>query len=138
MDAQRIKESFAFDLKVTARLQQQWVGLIEQSVWGEIKSEKIGALGRLRKRLLELGENLASVTRSRQWIPSERERVKSAMAASLNLRDSLQQFERLAQTLNGGADFPAFERDFLQFRSDLLRFIEHHEAIWCDLLESQY
>ncbi|WP_017942835.1 MULTISPECIES: hypothetical protein [unclassified Thioalkalivibrio] len=137
-DPQQLEQSFAFDPDTVRDLRERWSRLITDAVWGELKTGTIGAVPRLRKRLLELGENLRSMLSDRAWIPHERERVKGAMAASLNLRDSLQQTDRAAKLLNGGADFEAFEADYLAFRKVLLAFIEHHEQIWGDLLESLY
>ncbi|WP_018875992.1 MULTISPECIES: hypothetical protein [unclassified Thioalkalivibrio] len=137
-DPQQLERAFAFDPDTVQDLRERWSRLITDAVWGELKTGTIGAVPRLRKRLLELGENLRSMLSDRAWIPHERERVKGAMAASLNLRDSLQQTDRAAKLLNGGADFETFEADYLAFRKHLLAFIEHHEQIWGDLLESLY
>ena len=137
-DPQQLERAFAFDPDTVRDLRERWARLITDAVWGELKTGTIGAVPRLRKRLLELGENLRSMLSDRAWIPHERERVKGAMAASLNLRDSLQQTDRAAKLLNGGADFEVFEADYLAFRKSLLAFIEHHEQIWGDLLESLY
>ncbi|WP_018935384.1 hypothetical protein [Thioalkalivibrio sp. ALJ24] len=137
-DPQQLEASFAFDPETTADLRERWMHLIHDAVWADLKTGTIGAIPRLRKRLLELGENLRSLLSDRAWIPHERERVKGAMAASLNLRDSLNQTDRAAKLLNGGEDFERFEADYLAFRKALLAFIELHEQRWGDLLESLY
>lgn len=137
-DPQQLEASFAFDPDTTRDLRERWSRLMTDAVWGDLKTGTIGAVPRLRKRLLELGENLRSLLSDRAWIPHERERVKGAMAAALNLRDSLQQTDRAAKLLNGGEDFAAFEADYLAFRQALLTFLEHHEQVWGDLLESLY
>ncbi|WP_018862706.1 MULTISPECIES: hypothetical protein [unclassified Thioalkalivibrio] len=137
-DPQQLEDSFAFDPETTSDLRERWSRLITNAVWGDLKTGTIGAVPRLRKRLLELGENLRSLLSDRAWIPHERERVKGAMAAALNLRDSLQQTDRAAKLLNGGEDFAAFESDYLAFRKVLLTFLEKHEQAWGDLLESLY
>lgn len=137
-DPQQLEDAFAFDPAATRDLRERWSRLITDAVWADLKTGTIGAVPRLRKRLLELGENLRSLLSDRAWIPHERERVKGAMAAALNLRDSLQQTDRAAKLLNGGEDFAAFEADYLAFRKALLAFIEQHELIWGDLLESLY
>jgi hypothetical protein len=138
LDPRAVQRSFAFEPGRIADLRRQWAGLMETLVWGELRSSKLGALPRLRKRFLELGENLRSVVNDREWIPQPRERVKGAMGACLNLRDALNQVERGATTLESGEDFPTFEQDLLAFRQQLLVFLEHHEAQWGELLESQY
>lgn len=137
-DPQQLEASFAFDPDTTTDLRERWAQLMTDAVWADLKTGTIGAVPRLRKRLLELGENLRSMLSDRAWIPHERERVKGAMAASLNLRDSLNQTDRAAKLLNGGEDFERFEADYLAFRKTLLAFIEHHEQLWGDLLESLY
>ncbi len=137
-DPKLVAESFAFDSDQVADLRTRWRDLLDLAVWGDLKTQKIGAVPRLRKRLLELGENLRSVVNDRSWIPQERERIKGAMGAMLNLRDALLQLERAAQVIDGGEDFPRFEQDILEFRQNLLVFVEKHERLWGDLLESLY
>ena len=137
-DEKLVTESFAFDPDRITDLRTRWRALIDLAVWGDLKTQKIGAVPRLRKRLLELGENLRSVINDRRWIPQERERIKGAMGAMLNLRDALLQFERSAQLIDGGEDFTQFEKDILEFRQRLLVFVEKHEQMWGDLLESLY
>ena len=137
-DEQLVRQSFDFDPEQIQDLRRRWIALLELGVWGDLKSQKIGAIPRLRKRLLETGENLRSVVNDRSWIPQVRERIKGAMAASLNLRDALLHLDRAAQVVDGGEDFADFERDILEFRHNLLAFMEKHEQQWGDLLESQY
>jgi len=138
LDAKAVAASFEFDSAEVAALRAQWLALLDTAVWGELKAGKIGAVPRLRKRLLELGECLKSVVSDRSWIPQPREQVKGAAAACLNLRDAWLNLERSATLLEGGADLPQFERAVLRFRGDLLRFVESREALWCGLLESLY
>ncbi|HKJ09496.1 MAG TPA: hypothetical protein VKA76_10450 [Gammaproteobacteria bacterium] len=137
-DEQVVAQSFAFDPDQVAELRRRWRDLLDLCVWADLKSAKIGTLPRLRKRVLEVGENLRSVTSDRSWIPHPREQVKGAMAASLNLRDALLNLERSAKLVDGGRDFETFERDLLAFRQQLLKFVEKHEMRWAQLLESQY
>ena len=137
-DPERVRASFAFDNEMLSRLRRDWLELLELSVFGDVKSSKIGAVDRLRRRLLEIGEGLRSLTNDRRWIPQPREQIKSAMGASLKLRDTLLGLERAAQHLDGGKDFSGFEHELLDFRQRLLRLIEHHEKQWAILLEEQY
>ena len=137
-DEKLVSESFDFDAAQVADLRARWRDLLDLAVWGDLKTQKIGAVPRLRKRLLELGENLRSVINDRSWIPQERERVKGAMGAMLNLRDALLQLERAAQVIDGGEDFARFEQELLAFRQKLLQFVEKHEKLWGDLLETLY
>ncbi len=137
-DPERLHAAFDFDPDELTELRRRWLALLELSVWGDIKSQKIGAVPRLRKRLLEIGENLRSLVNDRGWIPQARERIKGAMAAALNLRDALLNLERAAREMSAGADFKTFEAELLEFRQGLLVFVERHEHIWAELLESQY
>jgi len=137
-EPQRVAESFAFDAESVAELRARWGALMDLCVWGDLKAAKIGALPRLRKRVLEVGEHMRSLFSDRAWVPVARERVKGAMAASLNLRDTLLSLERAAKLVDGGADFAAFEDAMLSFRRDLLAVMERHEQLWGDLLEAQY
>lgn len=137
-DPKQLERSFSFDPEKVARLRAGWSDLIVAVVWDDLRSGTIGALPRLRKRVLEIGENLRSLLSDRRWIPHERERVKGAMAASLNLRDSLLQTDRAAKLVSDGSDFQRFEARYLEFRQQLLAFIETHEQLWGDLLESLY
>ena len=137
-DTQKVEASFAFDPDTVAHLRQSWLKLLDTSVWGDVTSTKIGAVARMRKRLLEVGENMRSVTASRDWIPHPREQLKSGLGASVKLRDSLLGLERAAATLEGGEDFKDFEAALLTFRRELLMLLEQHEAWWAELLDSQY
>lgn len=137
-EPQRVAESFAFDARSVADLRARWGALMDLCVWGDLKAAKIGALPRLRKRVLEVGEHMRSLFSDRAWVPVARERVKGAMAASLNLRDTLLSLERAAKLIEGGEDFAEFEAAMLGFRRDLLAVMERHEQLWGDLLEAQY
>ncbi|MEJ2479312.1 MAG: hypothetical protein P8Y78_03875 [Acidihalobacter sp.] len=137
-DPDRVSASFDFDRDQVAALRRNWLTLLDLAVFGDIRSSKIGAVDRLRKRLLESGEGLRSLTNDRSWIPQPREQIKGAMGASVKLRDVLLGLERAAQSVDGGADFTRFEETLLGFRHELLRLVEHHEALWAMLLEEQY
>lgn len=138
LDDNAVRASFRFDPDQVQALRTQWGVLLDAAVWADLKAGKIGAIPRLRKRLLELGECLRSVVNDRSWIPQPREQIKSAAAACLNLRDALLNLERAAKLLDGGNDLDTFECQLLAFRADLLRFIETHEQVWYTLLETLY
>ncbi len=138
MDDTQVARTFEFEAKAIADVRARWRVLMDACVWHDLKATRIGALPRLRKRMLAVGEGMRSLFSARAWMPVARERVKGAMAASLNLRDALLQLERAAQLIEGGEDFAQFESHLLAFRQRLLRIMEHHEQGWCDLLEAQY
>ena len=137
-DPDRVSASFAFDRDKLSVLRREWLALLDLAVFGDIRSSKIGAVDRLRKRLLESGESLRSLTNDRSWIPQPREQIKGAMGASVKLRDVLLGLERAAQSVDSGKDFVHFERTLLDFRRELLQLVEHHEILWATLLEEQY
>lgn len=137
-DPERVSASFDFDRDKLATLRREWLALLDLAVFGNVRSSKIGAIDRLRKRLLESGEGLRSLTNDRSWIPQPRDQIKGAMGASVKLRDTLLSLERAAQSVDGGEDFARFEKALLGFRHELLQLIEHHEALWATLLEEQY
>lgn len=138
LDNKQVSTSFDFDPSAKATIRQQWLRLLEISVWGALHINKLGALPRLRKRLLEVGENLQSLFASRDWIPQPREQVKSALGASVKLRDSLLDLERTAVGLEPSRDLAEFEPLLLDFRQRILALLERHEALWADSLESLY
>lgn len=138
LDRRQVSESLTFDPASVAALRQSWLRLMNIGVWGELSSPKIGAMARMRKRLLEVGENLRSLFAPRDWIPQPREQLKSALGSGIKLRDSLMALERAAALVEGGADFPEFEQVLLGFYRDLLALLEQYEARWAGLLDSQY
>lgn len=138
LDSRRVADSFSFDGEEVAELRRRWLSLLDRAVWDDLSADKLGGLPRLRKRMLELGENLRSVISDKGWIPHPREQIKSATAACLNLRESLLNLERAAKHLSKGEGVREFESDLIEFRRLLLAFVERHEARWCRLLDSQY
>ncbi len=138
LDPQQVAQSFRFDPQAAQDLRARWLRLVDLGVWGDLKSPRLGALARMRKRLLETGENLRSLLSDRSWIPQPREQVKSALGACVKLRDGLLDLERAARLVEGGADFARFESELLALRAALLRLLEHHERAWAELLEGLY
>lgn len=129
--------SLEFEDESVSSLHGRWLRLMDLAVWGELKTQKIGAVPRLRKRILEIGEALRSLFGHRDWIPKPRDRIKGALGASMSLRESLLNLERAAKPLDGGEDFPEFEQELLAFRRELLELLERHEPIWAELLDAQ-
>ncbi|MGH8747266.1 MAG: hypothetical protein ACREUK_12350, partial [Burkholderiales bacterium] len=79
LKADAVDRVLACDARWLAALRRNWLALADLALWGGAQSSKLGALPRLRKRILELGERLASLGASRSWIPQPRERLKSAL-----------------------------------------------------------
>ena len=138
LNSEQITASFDFDAATIAQLRAQWCQLIDIAVWGDLRIAKLGALPRLRKRLLEVGENLQSLFASRAWIPQPREQLKSALGTSVKLRDSLLDLERTAVALEVSPGMTEFEPLLLSFRQCILALVERHEALWAGMLDSLY
>lgn len=137
-NTKQVSDSFKFDPATLDSLRKEWLSLLDLTVFGDVKSSKIGAADRLRRRLLEMGEGLRSLTNDRNWIPHPRDQVKGAMGACVKLRDTLLSLERAARFIDNGKDFSRFERELLDFRQRLLQLMETHEAQWATLLNEQY
>ena len=137
IDLEQVRHSLQFEPSQVLSLKQYWRTLMDLCVWGQLESGKLGALPRLRKRVLEMGENLASLFGNREWIPQPHQQLKSALGTSVKVRDSLLALERSAVLVEKGADYAEFEKTLIAFRDELLGMLERHEAEWASLLESQ-
>ena len=138
MDIDEVRHAVTLDPAWVAELRAQWTALMELAVWGEVKSSRMGAATRMRKRLLEVGEKLRSLAADRDWIPHPREQVKNALGSAFSLKDALLQFERAAQDMDGGHDSAVFGELAVQLHQSLLTRLPGLENIWAALLDSQY
>ena len=111
---------------------------MEAAVWSEVKSSRMGAATRMRKRLLDVGEKLRSLAANRDWIPHPREQVKNALGSAFSLKDALTQFERAAQDMDGGAELAHFTAAVTALHVTLLGPLAELENRWAALLDSQY
>lgn len=138
MDIDEVRLAVTLDPAWVAELRAQWAALMELAVWGEVKSSRMGAATRMRKRLLDVGEKLRSLAADRDWIPHPREQVKNALGSAFSLKDALLQFERAAQDMDGGSDSAVFGECVVQLHQCLLTRLAELENIWAALLDSQY
>lgn len=138
MDANEVRLAVTIDPGLVNELRQRWLTLMELAVWGEVKSTRMGATARMRKRLLEVGEKLRSLTADRAWIPHPREQVKNALGSAYSLKDALLQFERAAQDVDGGTDYDDFAAAVIALHQCLLDRLPDLENQWAGLLDSQY
>ena len=138
MDAEEVKRAVTLDPAWTAEVRRIWLDLMELTVWGDVKSTRLGAMTKLRKKVLDLGEKLKSLVADREWIPHPREQVKNALGSSFNLKDSLLQLERAAQDVDGGDELARFNQLMVQLHSLVLTPLESLENRWAQLLDSQY
>ncbi len=137
MDPEAVKLALAIDPDWEAEARQVWLAAMELAVWGDLRSSRLGAMPRLRKRLLDAGEKLKSLVADRAWIPHPREQLKNALGSALNLRDSLGELERAAASIDGGCDLEALRADLGTLRRAIEK-IEPRETSWVQLLDTQY
>lgn len=138
MDKREVIQALALDPAWVAELRQCWLGLMEICIFGDVKSSRLGAISRLRKRLLDVGEKLRSLTADREWIPHPREQLKNALGSSFNLKDSLGQLEKCAQDVDGGTELAAFNAAMARLHALIVSPLEGQENRWAALLDSQY
>lgn len=136
LDADRVRRSLELDGAWLAELRARWNALADVAVWGRLGSGELGALPRLRKRVLELGEKLAALQASRAWIPRPREQLKSALAAALAAKEALARCEEASAALDGEAR-AALAACLAELRRGLEDRIDERAARWARLLDSE-
>lgn len=119
-----------------AQLRTRWGTLADLAVWGELGATQLGALPRVRKRVLDLGEKLAALDAPRAWIPRARERLKHALAAALAAQDSLAHCEQACAQLDRGVDREALAARLQALRGTLEPALEQHAQRWAQLLDA--
>lgn len=138
MNVEEVRQAVTIAPDWCEALQEGWTRLMVLAVWGEVKSGRLGAMGRVRRRVLETGEKLNSLCASRDWIPHPREQLKNALGSSLALKDALQQLQRGLQDVDGGADREAFVAALGVLEARLSDRLPALENRWAELLDSQY
>lgn len=137
LDAGEVDSALQFGAAWIEVLQQQWQQLMTTAVWGNVGMTSIGAAPRLRKRALELGERLRSLTAPRAWIPHPRERLKSALAAALAVQETLQSLEALMPDLSPAGDAGHLRAAVAALRTTLEAELNARTAVWARMLDSQ-
>lgn len=137
LDVARVDAALAMDPAWVAAVHAQWREMIDLAVWGDIAMAQLGAAPRARKRLLELGERLKSLTTSRGWIPHPRERLKSALAAALGVREALDAVNVLLAGLSAGADAQRLRAAHQALDELIKRELPVRENTWAQLLDGQ-
>lgn len=137
MDPDTVKQALVIDTNWEAAARRAWLAAMELAVWGDIRSSRLGATARVRKRVLETGERLKSLVADRAWIPHPREQLKNALGSARNLRDSFSDLERAAGSIDGGGDLEAFRAD-LEVLRRAIDEIGPLENNWAHLLDAQY
>lgn len=137
MDADQVRRAVVIDSAWTEEARAAWLALMDLCVFGDVKSTRLGALTRLRKRALETGERLRSMAAARDWIPHPREQLKNALASALNLRESLQNLGAVARDVDGGADRAPLAAAIDRLER-LAAALAPRENGWAALLDEQY
>ena len=138
MDADEVRRAVTLDPVWMGEVKRTWLALMEISVWGDVKSSRLGAMSKLRKKVLDVGEKLKSLAADRAWIPHPREQVKNALGSSFNLKDSLLQLERSAQDVDGGSELATFNALMIELHGLIVQPLAPLENQWATLLNSQY
>jgi hypothetical protein len=136
-DAAEVDAVLAFDPAWIADLRSTWLQLMDAAVWDDPAMQRLGDAPRLRKRLLELGERLKSLTASRHWIPHPRERLKSALAAAAGVRETLSAAENLVAGLAPGAGAEKLRAMLEVLRQVVDGNLSARENSWARLLDAQ-
>jgi hypothetical protein len=137
MNEREVKAALALDAAWVAELRAGSLALLELAVWGDVTSARLGAVARLRKRALELGEKLRATVADRSWIPHPRGQLKNALASARAVSDALTAVENSVHDMNGGHDLAALKHqlDALAREIDRLRELGNR---WAALLDAQY
>ncbi len=137
LDAREVDAALQFAPAWIEALQLQWQQLIAAAVWGDMRMASIGTAPRLRKRVLELGERLRSLTAPRAWIPHPRERLKSALAAALTVRETLDALDALMPDLSPTGDADRLRATVATLRATVEPELTARTAGWARMLDSQ-
>lgn len=136
-DPARVDAALVFDPAWIAELRARWLALVETAVWDDPAMQRLGDAPRLRKRLLELGERLKSLTADRGWIPHPRERLKSALATAAGVRESLAAVEGLLAGLAAGPAADGLREQFINLCAAVEVVLPDRENTWAAVLDAQ-
>jgi hypothetical protein len=137
LEAESVDRALACDARWLQALRRDWLALMELAVWGGLDSAKLGALPRLRRRMLELGEKLAALAAPPDWIPRPRERLKSALATALAVRELLTQCVQGLEELEGNAARDALRAALHTLAECAGERLDDYAACWAGMLDAQ-
>jgi len=137
INPENVKSAFELDEKQIETIKQRWSSLLEVVMWLDVASTKIGALPRARKRVLEVGESFRSFIASKDWIDQPRQQLKSALGASVKLRDSLTALKTVSVHINQGDEVDQYHSALSEFDELIMNFIVPLENQWAELLDSE-
>ena len=134
MDARAADEALALDAEWVDAMREAWLALMEAVVWADIRGARPGLTGRVRKRALETGERLRSLTAGRDWIPKPRERLKNALASALAVDEALAATARDACELQG-PDSARLEQALAKLQGIVGERLPDLKTRWASLLD---
>jgi len=137
LDVAKIDAALKFDAEWEAGLRKQWQELMTAVVWDSLEADQIGHLPRLRKRCLELGERTRSLVAPRDWIPHPRERLKSALAAALALRETLAAMDGALAGLRNSSEAARLGANYRSFQGWIVDELRVRETHWAEMLDAQ-
>lgn len=138
MDREQVRQAVTLDAAWAAELRRAWVALAELAVFGDVTAARLGAMGKLRKRVLDLGERLRSLSTERDWIPHPREQLKNALASAFGVKESLRELERALGDADGGTELAALRAAAAAIGNLLAGRLPELENRWAELLDTQY
>lgn len=137
MNPDQVRQAVSIEPEWSAQARAAWLELMDLAVFGDLRASRLGAMGRLRKRLLEVGEKLRSLGNDRGWIPHPREQLKNALGSALSLKESLELLQASAAEADGGTGRERFQLRLAELRR-LVEELEPKQNAWAALLDSQY
>lgn len=135
LDPREVARALALDPAWAAELRDRWLRVMSLAVFGDLKSPRLGALPRLRKKVLDCGEKLRSLLADRDWIPQPREQLKNALASALALEQALAELEAGARELEGEADLDAYRAAVAQLGDSARGELGRRANEWAALLD---
>lgn len=138
MDKDQVRRALTLDSVWIGELRRAWAALMEFAVFGDVKAARLGAMGKLRKRVLDLGERLRSLSAERDWIPHPREQLKNALASAFGVKESLRELERALGDVDGGTELAAFRAAAAEITELVTSRLPELENRWAELLDAQY
>ena len=133
LDRHEVDAALTLDAAWADAIRQRWSALITLAVLGDLKTQRLGALPRFRRRVLDLGERLRSLLAAREWIPQPRDQLKSALASALSLRECLAQVEAGVAELDDGPDLDPLRAELAAFVAAVAA-LEPRMNAWASLL----
>jgi len=137
LDAEAVERALACDAGWLRALRREWLSVVEAAVWSGVQSGRLGALPRLRKRILELGERLNALAAPPAWIAHPRERLKSALAAALAVRGLLAQCAQGVTELEAGEPRDALETALATLSAHIDERLDEYATRWAGMLDAQ-